>query len=76
MLGWLQVGRLGLGAVPALRKWKERPGQLVIVRGDLRAAQDILPWAAFDSRSHILKRLVELVRRGDFEYPHQSRRCF
>src|ERR1700730_46211 len=25
-------GRPGLGAVPTLRKWNERPGQLVIVR--------------------------------------------
>jgi hypothetical protein len=26
------AGRLGLGAVPTLRKWNERPRQLVIVR--------------------------------------------
>ena len=28
--------RPGLGAVPALRKWNERQGQLVIIRGGLQ----------------------------------------
>jgi hypothetical protein len=32
----LHAGRLGSGAVPALRKWNERPDQLVIVRGGLQ----------------------------------------
>ena len=34
-LASLHAGRPGLGAVPALRKWNERPSQLVIIRGGL-----------------------------------------
>ncbi len=30
------------GAVPALRKWNERPGQFVIIGGGLRAAERAL----------------------------------
>jgi hypothetical protein len=51
---------MSAGGVPVLRKWNERPSQLVIIRGDLQGAQDVLRPAGFDRRFSIVKRSVEL----------------
>jgi hypothetical protein len=63
---WLQAGRRGLGAVPALRKWNERPGQLVIVRffcccGARRAVDGVFQVDAFGRR--------RCTRRSKFSGP-------
>jgi len=74
--------RLGSSTVPAFRKWNEWPGQLVIVRGGFRVAQNPLREAGFDWPFHIVRRSVELNlaralgKRGIPEFKHQSQSCF
>jgi hypothetical protein len=51
------LGPKPLGATPVFRKWNERPSQMVIVRSDRRAAQNV--W-----RRPVLKQRFESVRQS------------